>query len=65
MVFRTNWVNVLLCLEGTIKSTGPKRTDGLASILGLGLFHILINDLDKNFDENLLKCTGDLKMGCG
>ena len=36
----------VLCLEGTIKSVGPKGTKELASISGPRLFHILINDLD-------------------
>ena len=36
----------VLCLEGTIKSVGPKGTKELASISVPRLFHILINDLD-------------------
>lgn len=38
-------------------------TNGLVSILGLELFYILINDLDKIFDKNLPMCAGDLKTG--
>lgn len=50
-------------MEGTTKSIVLKKTNGLVATLGLELFYILINDLDKNSDKNLLKYVGDLKMG--
>ena len=50
-------------MEGTTKSIILRKTSGLVSTLGLELFYSLINDLDKNFDKNVLKYVGDLKMG--
>lgn len=53
----------MLWMEGTTKSIVLRKTNGLVSTLGLELFYSLINDLDKNFDKNVLKYVGDLKMG--
>ena len=55
----------ILCLEGTVESVGPKGTNGLVFLSGPRLFHILINDLDRNFDASFPKCIDDLKVGCG
>ena len=60
---------VRVCIQGTFSDWIPViRPNGSVpqdSVLGLILFHIFINDMDKDLDSHILKFADDTEVFCG